>query len=235
MGNGETAVRGGRIKATQDWLSRSGRYPLGPARAAVVPRLLRGQPQLGVCGYRLLVALGLAGRAGGRRPVPLLGKRHERLRGASDLSPEPDRVDRQPRPGHLRQRLFQQAGGDDHGGRQLPDLGDRNRPDLPGRLRPCLAGRGRLGSRPGAVRDLLLRHDRRDRARRRLRRGTPRYRLVRSPAGLAGGLDRFLALGAALPAAPEGRRSAPCFPARSLPPSCSAAPPLPPPSSCRRP
>ena len=43
----------------------------------MVPGLLRGQPQLGLRGDRLFDAVGLARRARGRRPLPLLGKRHE--------------------------------------------------------------------------------------------------------------------------------------------------------------
>ena len=92
---------------------------------------------------------------------------------------------------------------------QLPHLGHRNRPDLPGRLRPRLGDRGRVGGRPGAVRDLLLRNHRRRRSGSRFGRGAPRCRLARSPARLARRVDGLLALGAALPPAPKDRCARP--------------------------
>ena len=62
-----------------------------------------------------------------------------------------------------------------------------------------------LAGRPGIVRDLLLRPHRRPRARRPRRRAVARHGLARARTRLARRLDGVLALGAAVPAAPEDR------------------------------
>ena len=151
-GVGWTTASQGQTRSTSsgDWWSYQGgtglarrprRHAPGPARAAVVPGLLCREPQLRVRSNHLLNAVGSARRARGHRPLQLLRKQQqEPLRRASDLPPEPNRLHRKSRPGHLRQRLCKQAGGDDHGAHQRPRLGDRNRPDLPGRLRPQPGG-----------------------------------------------------------------------------------------------
>jgi hypothetical protein len=50
MGSLDAAPERGRVRAIQDWLRGRTDTALGRLAAAVVPRLFRGEPQLGVCG-----------------------------------------------------------------------------------------------------------------------------------------------------------------------------------------
>ena len=158
-------------KAVQDWLSRRADTRLGRLSLQWFRAYFEASRNSGCAAtvYSSLSVLPAALVAVG--VLPLVGERHERVCGASDHPPEAERGHRQPRSGHVRQRIIECSCGDHHGRHQLPHLGHRNRPDLPGRLRPRLADQGRIGGRPGAVRDLLLRPHRRHRARSRLRRG----------------------------------------------------------------
>ena len=56
----------------------------------MVPGVLRGEPQLGLRGDDLLDAVGPAGGARRRGPLPVLGERHQRLRRASDHASQAD-------------------------------------------------------------------------------------------------------------------------------------------------
>jgi hypothetical protein len=96
-------------------VERPRRPAFGSARVAVVSCLLRVEPKFGVCGDGLFVTVGAADGAPGGRAFPLVGERHERVRGAACHASEVERGDRQPGSGHVRECLQQQAGGHDHG------------------------------------------------------------------------------------------------------------------------
>ena len=153
MSNAETAAGGGRIKAVQDWLSGRADTRLGRLRAAVVSKLLRGEPQLWLCRNRVLVALGLAGGPRDSLVLPLV---REQIPTRS-----PDRLVT-----HLKltERLPTSL-RDTFGSASSNALaatitvvisfllwGLEHRPDLPRRLRPRLADKGRIRADQGLLR-----------------------------------------------------------------------------------
>ena len=181
------------------------RYEYRSARAAVVPRLLRGEPQLGLCGDRVLDAVGATGRARSRRRRPPVERKRERVRAASGHASEAERGH-----GSLVRGTFGSASSNALAasltvfvsfllwgigiGQIYQDVYARAWQD-----------QGRIAGRPGAVRDLLLRPHQRPRSSPDRRHAAARRGLARARARLAHRLDGVLALGAPLPAAPEDR------------------------------
>ena len=224
MSSAETASHGSRARAVQDWLARRADTALGRLSLQWFRAYFAASRNSG-CAVTIYSALRSFRQCRLPRSLPPVGERHQRLRRPPGRAPETERLHGEPRPRRVRKRLVQCARRHRRDRSQLPALGHRDRPDLPGRLLACLGNQGRIGGRPGAVRDLLLR---------------PQRALPRSPSSprrsshqgmappdprLDHRLDHLLAVGAAIFSCTGRSSSAHFYPGPCSRPSSSAAPP----------